>query len=57
MPEKDKTIEDSIIKNVKCFLDISDNINVKKIEINDNAFKDKRNLFRSKKYTNKRQSS
>ena len=57
MPEKDKTIEDSIIKNVKCFLDISDNINVKKIEINDNAFKDKRNLFRSKKYTNKRQNS
>ena len=57
MPEKDKTIEDSIIKNVKCFLDISDNINVKKIEINDNAFKDKRNLFRSKKYTKKRQNS
>ena len=57
MPEKDKTIEDSIIKNVKCFLDISDNINVKKIEINDNAFKDKRNLCRSKKYTKKRQNS
>ena len=57
MPKKDKTIEDSIIKNVKCFLDISDNINVKKIEKNDNAFKDKRNLFRSKKYTNKRQNS
>ena len=57
MPKKDKTIEDSIIKNVKCFLDISDNVNVKKLEINDNAFKDKRNLFRSKKYTNKRQNS